>query len=97
MAEKQKVGQDDILPYKKGNNMKNPFGDQQLPGSYHYLKERMYKKVSGDVSEQLYRDLQNAYERALTEENIVLSRPERKRLFSQIIGMVMEDMQKKLG
>ena len=77
--------------------MKNPFGDQQIPGSYHNLKERMYKKVSGDVSEQLYRDLQNAYERALTEENIVLSRPERKRLFSQIIGMVMEDMQKKLG
>lgn len=77
--------------------MKNPFGDQQHPGSYDNLKERMYKKVSADINEQLFRDLQNAYERALGEENIVLSRPERKRLFSQIIGMVMEDMQKKLG
>jgi hypothetical protein len=76
--------------------MKNPFGDQQLPGSYHNLKERMYKKVSEDVSEQLFRDLQNAYESALNEENIVLSRPERKRLFSQIITMVMEDMHNRL-
>ncbi|MFT3892142.1 MAG: hypothetical protein QM730_10955 [Anaerolineales bacterium] len=77
--------------------MKNPFGDQKIPGSYENLKERMYKKVSADINEQLFRGLQNAYERALGEENIVLSRPERKRLFSQIIGMVMEDMQKKLG
>jgi len=76
--------------------MKNPFGDQQIPGSYHNLKERMYKKVSGDVNEQVFRTLQNAYESALNEENVVLSRPERKRLFSQIIEMVMEDMLKKL-
>ena len=76
--------------------MKNPFGDQQLPGSYHNLKERMYKKVSANVNEQIFRDLQNAYEHALTEENIVLSRPERKRLFSQIITMVMQDMLNRL-
>ena len=79
-----------------GGIMKNPFGDQQLPGSYHNLKERMYKKVSGDVNDQILGILQKAYENALDEENVVLSRPERKRLFSQIIGMVMEDMQKKL-
>jgi len=33
--------------------MKNPFGDQQVPGSYHNLKERMYKKVSANVNEQI--------------------------------------------
>lgn len=77
--------------------MKNPFGDQQIPGSYENLKERMYKKVSEDVNDQLFRILQNAYENVLNANNIILSRPERKRLFSQIIGMVMEDLQKRLG
>lgn len=77
--------------------MKNPFGDQQLPGSYENLKERMYKKVSAQINDQFFRNMQNAYENALNEENVVLSRPERQRLFSQIVRMVMEDMQKKLG
>ena len=76
--------------------MKNPFGDQQLPGSYHNLKERMYKKVSANVSDQMFDIMMKAYENALYEENVVLSRPERKRLFSQIIKMLMEDMTKKL-
>lgn len=30
--------------------MKNPFGDQQVPGSYDNLKERMYKKVSANIN-----------------------------------------------
>ena len=76
--------------------MKNPFGDQQVPGSYHNLKERMYKKVSANVNDQVFGILQKAYEDALHEENIVLSRAERKRLFSQIVKMVMEDILKKL-
>ena len=71
--------------------MKNPFGDQKIPGSYHNLKERMYKKVSAKVNEQIFDIMIKAYENALYEENIMLSRPERKRLLSQIIKMVMED------
>jgi len=65
--------------------MQNPFGDQQVPGSYHNLKERVYKKVSANVNEQILVILQNAYENALNAENVVLSRSERKRLFSQIL------------
>jgi hypothetical protein len=76
--------------------MKNPFGDQKIPGSYHNLKERMYKKVSGDVNDPILVILQNAYENALNAENVVLSRAERKRLFSQILKLVLEDMVKKL-
>ena len=75
--------------------MKNPFGDQQVPGSYHNLKERMYKKVSANVNEQILEIIVKAYEKALDEENIVLSRPERKRLLSQITKMLMEDWLKK--
>ena len=76
--------------------MKNPFGDQQVPGSYDNLKERMYKKVSANVNDRISGILQKAYEDALYEENIVLSRAERKRLFSQIVKMVMEDVLKKV-
>jgi hypothetical protein len=75
--------------------MKNPFGDQQVPGSYHNLKERMYKKVSANVNEQISYLLQNAYENALADESIVLSRPERQRLFSQISKLVLEDIIKR--
>jgi hypothetical protein len=77
--------------------MKNPFGDQQVPGSYYNLKERMYKKVSADVNEQIRILLTKAYEAALNDENVVLSRSERNRLFSQIVEMVMEDMIKRPG
>ena len=76
--------------------MKNPFGDQKIPGSYHNLQERMYKKVSANVNDQILGILQKAYENALYEENIALSRPERKRLLSQIVKMVMEDVGRKL-
>ena len=77
--------------------MKNPFGDQKIPGSYHNLKERMYKKVSGEVNDKIFGVLQNAYENALNAENVVLSRPERNRLFSQIVKLIMEDMLTKLN
>jgi hypothetical protein len=77
--------------------MKNPFGDQQIPdppGSYENVKERMYKKVSAKVNDQIRTTLQNAYENALGTESIVLSRSERKRLFAQIVKMIMEEMVK---
>jgi len=74
--------------------MKNPFGDQKIPGSYHNLKERMYKKVSAQVNDQIFEIIMKAYENALNEENVVLSRPERNRLFKQIIKLVLEDIVK---
>ena len=77
--------------------MKNPFGDQQVPGSYQNLQERMYKKVSSNVNEQISGIMMKAYENALYEENIVLTRSERNRLFSQIVKIIMEDMLKKIG
>ena len=77
--------------------MKNPFGDQKIPeppGPYHKVKERIYKKVSAKVNAQIRRIIVKSYEDALNEENIVLTRPERERLLSQIVKMVMEDVLK---
>ena len=77
--------------------MKNPFGNQQVPGSYVNLQKRMFQKVQdAKVNDHIFEIVQMAYEEALTAENIVLSRPERQRLFSQILKMVLEDMVKKL-
>ena len=72
--------------------MKNPFSDQQVPGDYRNLKERMYKKVSANVNEQIRSMMVNAYENALNEENVILTRPERSRLFSQIAKMIFDDL-----
>ena len=72
--------------------MKNPFGDQQVPGDYRNLKERMYKRVSADVNEQIRGIMVKAYENALNEESVILVRAEKKRLFSQIVEMVMNDI-----
>ncbi|HNC07931.1 MAG TPA: hypothetical protein PLX14_04450 [Anaerolineales bacterium] len=77
--------------------MKNPFGDQQIPGSYQDVKQRIYKKVSAKVNDQIRMLLQDSYEHALNEENIILSRPERKRLYSQVVAMVMADLSGNLG
>jgi hypothetical protein len=79
--------------------MMNPFGPEQEPGmlSYVNLKQRMLKNVqAANVSDQIFKVVQNAFENALNKENVVLSRPERMKLFSQILRSVLEDMVNKL-
>jgi hypothetical protein len=77
--------------------MKNPFGQQQDSGSYIDLKKRMLQHVqSAKINDQIFQVVQRAYEDALSTENIVLSRPERKRLLSQILKDVLDDMVQKL-
>lgn len=77
--------------------MKNPFGDQQVPGSYQNLRERVYKRVSAQVHDPLRRLMVQAYEQALQEENVVLSRPERNRLFTQVLGRIFDDIARSDG
>ena len=77
--------------------MLNPFGSQQLPGSYVDLRKRMLRRVQDQkVKDQIFEAVKNAYEQALIQENVVLSRPERIRLLSQTMKTVLEDMVRKL-
>lgn len=79
--------------------MMNPFGPQQEPGlsSYVNLKQRVLKNVqAAKLEDQIFQIVQNAFESALNKENVMLSRPERKRLFSQILLAVLNDMAGKL-
>jgi hypothetical protein len=78
--------------------MKNPFGPQDY-SSYPYvnLKKRMLRLVQlAKIDDQIFQVVQKAYEDALRAENIVLSGPERKRMLSQILKAVLEDMIQKL-
>jgi hypothetical protein len=78
--------------------MKNPFGpDPDSFSSYVNLKQRMLQLVKGKkVYDQIFQVVQTAYEEALKTENIVLSRPEQKRMLAQIFRLMLEDMLKKL-
>ena len=79
--------------------MLNPFGSQQDPdmNSYVNLKARLLRNVqSSGINDQIFQAVQNAFENALSKENIVLSRPERKRLFAQTLKSVLEEMVQKL-
>ena len=77
--------------------MLNPFGSQKVPGSYVNLQKRMLQRVqSVKIDDQIFEVVKQAYEVALNEEGILLSRPERKRLLSQILKLVLEDMTRKL-
>ena len=77
--------------------MLNPFGSQPVPGSYTDLQNRMYRHMQHlGVNNQIFEVVKNAYEQALSKENIILSRAERIRLLSQILKMVLDDMVRKL-
>jgi pilus assembly protein CpaF len=66
-------------------------------GSYFDLKTRVQNKLlaeldpSTDVTrtDEVRRTIQDLFEQILTEENIVLSRPERARLFEQIAAEIL--------
>lgn len=66
-------------------------------GTYYDLKTRVQNKLlaeldpSMDVSrtEEVRRTIQDLFEQILSEENIVLSRPERHRLFEQITAEIL--------
>jgi hypothetical protein len=87
-----------ILEWKARQIMLNPFGPQQDSGSYVNLQRRMLQRVqSANINDQIFEVVQKAYENAIEAENIVLSRPERKRLLSQILKLVLENMIEKLN
>ena len=78
-------------------NVQNPFAPQSDSNSYTNLKKRMFRQIQTPrVSDQVLEIVQKAFDEALKKENIVLSLPERKRMFSQILKQMRDDMLKKL-
>lgn len=66
-------------------------------GSYFDLKTRVQNKLLAEIdpsmdisrTDEIRRTIQNLFEQILAEENIVLSRPERARLFEQIAAEIL--------
>src|SRR5689334_14970149 len=66
-------------------------------GSYFDLKTRVQNKLLSELdpsmditrTEEVRRTIQDLFEQILNEENIVLSRPERQRLFEQIAAEIL--------
>ncbi len=66
-------------------------------GPYHDLQKKMIQRVlAAKVDEEILRILQAAYEKELEERNVMLSRPERTRLFQQMVRAVLTDILDKL-
>jgi hypothetical protein len=79
-------------------NYEKSFCPQQDSNSYFNLKKRMLQKVQeAQINDQIFEVVQKTYDDVMNEENIILSRQERKRLLAQILKSVLEDMVKKLG
>jgi pilus assembly protein CpaF len=66
-------------------------------GSYFDLKTRVQNKLLAELdpsidptkTDEVRKTIQDLFEQILTEENIVLSRPERARLFEQIVAEIL--------
>ena len=64
------------------------------PGSYFDLRATLRKKMlqDGVLKEKIQTALTNAYEQALNDSQVVLSRPERKRLFDQLLEDILTEI-----
>ena len=71
------------------------FGPQS--GTYFDLKKRIIQKVqSSKANDLVFVAVQKLFDKALNEENILLSRPEKNRMLREVLKSVLTDMLKKL-
>ena len=77
--------------------MLNPPNSHQNPGSYVDLLKRITQRVQqAKVDNQILEILQRVFEKELDQQKVVLSRPERVRLFHQVTKAVLTDLLAKL-
>ena len=75
--------------------MLNPFGSTS--NSYFDLKKRIIQRMkSAKIDDEIFKVTADVFEQALNAEGVVLSRPEKQRLLSQVLKAVLNDMLTKL-
>ena len=78
--------------------MFNPPNSYQNSGSYDDLLKLMTRRVQQNkVDNQILEILQQVFEKEFGKENIVLSHPERIRLFQQVTKAILTDVLGKIG
>ncbi len=74
------------------------FNSYQYSGSYDDLLKLMTRRAQQNkVDDQIFEILKQFFEKELGKENMVLSRPERIRLFQQVTKAIMTDVLGKIG
>lgn len=77
--------------------MENPFDLTPNSGSYVNLRKRIIQRMqSAEVDEKILSLLRTAYDKEVQGMNIVLSRPERNRLFRQVTQAVLNSVVEKI-
>lgn len=96
LVEETRVGQNDILSYRKEVEMLNPFGSSNT-GSFFDFRGRLLKKMkSSEVEKKIAEILQNAYQESLKSESVVLSKAEYQRLLTDISIQLLNDFAKEI-
>ena len=76
--------------------MFNPPEIYPNPGSYEDVLKRMTRRMQEqELDDQILKILQNAFEKEL-KHRIVLSRPDRKRLFLEVSKSILADVLEKM-
>ncbi len=76
--------------------MLNP-SDAFGAGSYMEVRGRVLTGMrAAGIDDQLFELVQNAYERVLSAETLVLSRAEKRRLLADVLKSVLEEMNRRL-
>lgn len=66
-------------------------------GSYYDLRGRVLQRLRlAKINDELFSVVENAYEKALAVDNLVLSRVEKKRLLADVLKSVLADMNRRL-
>ena len=77
--------------------MFNPPNSLPDYSSYHDLLKKMTQRfMDAHLDEQIMGIFQTKYEQELSARNIMLTRPERNRLYKQVVKAVLTDMLSKL-
>ena len=67
-------------------------------GSYEDIQKKMIQRVrEANLNEKILDILRTKYEEELAQRNIILSRPERNRLFRDVVKSVLDDVLGKLS
>ncbi len=65
--------------------------------SYYDLRQHIMARLrAAKIDDQVIEIMENAAENALAAEHLVLSRPEKKRLLTEVMRSVLGDINKKL-
>lgn len=67
-------------------------------GSYYELRSRVLQRLRlAKINDHVFELIQAAYNGALAQDNLVLSPVEKRRLLAEILKLVLNDMNKRLG